>query len=90
MTERSELDRTRDIFAHIREILERDGDKAEIKFNAIQLRMLLACEPSRYLPTVFVVGGKSMTVEEYLEWEKRGAIVPPCPGSRSKLGRAND
>lgn len=45
--ERSEQELTRDIFAHIREILDRDGDGAEILFNAIQLRKLLACEPSR-------------------------------------------
>lgn len=56
--ERSEQDRTRDIFTHIRQILECDGDKAEILFNAIQLRMLLAYEP----PTMM---NKPITAKDY-------------------------
>lgn len=47
--EKTEQELTRDIFTHIRQILERDGDQAQILFNAIQLRKLLQCEPTLIL-----------------------------------------
>lgn len=47
MREKTEAELTRDIFTHIRQILERDGDHALVTFNAIQLRKILTCEPSK-------------------------------------------
>jgi hypothetical protein len=45
MAEKTEAQLTLDIFTHIHQILERDGDQAEVTFNAIQLRKILSCEP---------------------------------------------